>query len=101
MPNPLVRKLQIVNVLNDEDRAAIKQLCRQPWHIERRRGLIMALLVPGDLCDLHVAILGEMDHSIATVTDCSMVDIPRAAILELTEKHPNVIRALWWATLVD
>src|SRR4051794_40564014 len=26
---------------------------------------ITAYLVPGDICDLHVSILGEMDHSIA------------------------------------
>ena len=25
---------------------------------------IMALLLPGDFCDLHVAILGAMDHDI-------------------------------------
>src|SRR5665213_1123767 len=29
---------------------------------------IMAWLVPGDFCDLQVSILGEMDHSIATLT---------------------------------
>ena len=27
---------------------------------------IMALLLPGDFCDLHVSILGEMDHNIGT-----------------------------------
>lgn len=34
---------------------------------------IVALLLPGDFCDLHVAILGEMDHSIGTLSNCSAV----------------------------
>jgi CRP-like cAMP-binding protein len=62
---------------------------------------IVAFLVPGDFCDLHVAILGAMDHSIATLTPCTLVDIPRETIQELTTGYPCIARALWWATLVD
>ena len=61
---------------------------------------IMAYLVPGDFCDLHVFILREMDHTIATLSPCRVVDIPRERILELTERSA-LARALWWATLVD
>ena len=61
----------------------------------------MALLLPGDFCDLHVAILGEMDHSISTLTSCRIAEIPRKAVEDLTEKHPRITRALWWASLVD
>lgn len=61
---------------------------------------IMALLLPGDFCDLHVAILGAMDHSIATLTPCRVVDIPRPAIEDLLA-NARIARALWWATLVD
>lgn len=61
---------------------------------------IFAYLLPGDFCDLHVFILNEMDHGIATLSDCTVVDIPRDAILRLTER-PAIARALWWATLVD
>jgi CRP-like cAMP-binding protein len=62
---------------------------------------IVAYLIPGDLCDLHVSILGEMDHGIATVTPCKVAYIPGQTIEEITEKHPRITRALWWATLVD
>ncbi|WP_246102716.1 Crp/Fnr family transcriptional regulator [Methylobacterium terricola] len=62
---------------------------------------IMALLVPGDFCDLHIAILGEMDHSIGTGWGCTCVKIPRATINDLTTNHPRIARALWWATLTD
>jgi CRP-like cAMP-binding protein len=61
---------------------------------------IMALLLPGDSCDLHVAILGEMDHDIVAITKCTLVDIPRHVIEELLGS-PTLARALWWSTLVD
>ena len=51
--------------------------------------------LPGDLCDLHVAILGEMDHGIATLSACGIVHIPRQTVEELTEKHGRINRALW------
>src|SRR3954447_24264758 len=62
---------------------------------------IMAYLIPGDICDLHVAILGEMDHSIATLSPCRLAQISQAAVLDLTTKHPAINHALWWNTLVD
>ena len=61
---------------------------------------IMAYLVPGDFRDLHIAILKEMDHSIGTLSPCQVVDIPSSVIENLTER-PGLMRALWWATLVD
>jgi len=65
------------------------------------RRQILAFLVPGDFCDLHVAILGNMDHGIATLTPCTMVEISTTTVEELTSNHPKIARALWWATLVD
>ncbi|MET0222397.1 MAG: Crp/Fnr family transcriptional regulator [Bradyrhizobium sp.] len=61
---------------------------------------IMAYLLPGDFCDVHVAILKQMDHSITTLSDCDVVEIPIASIEGMTTR-PNLARALWWATLVD
>ena len=62
---------------------------------------IIAILIPGDFCDLHVAILGAMDHGIATLSPCTIVAIPRETIEELTTRHTRIMRALWWCTLVD
>ena len=74
--------------------------CRDKY-LEDGSRQIMAFLVPGDFCDLHVAILGEMDHNIVTLSPCKVALIPDHTIEELTSKHPNINRALWWATLVD
>ena len=62
---------------------------------------ILAFLVPGDFCDLHVALLKEMDHCIATLSDCVVVDIPKETVIALTENHPGLARCLWWTSLVD
>ena len=131
MSNPLTMKLEYGARLTDEDRAVLQDLTSRTRRIARHldispegerpenvhlvvegfacryktltdgRRQIMAFLVPGDFCDLHVAILGEMDHSIGTGWGCTVVDIPRATVEELTARHPRITRALWWATLVD
>ena len=73
--------------------------CRYKLTSEGNRQ-IMAYLISGDFCDLHVFILREMDHNIGTLSTCRLVKIPRDRILEMTER-PALARALWWATLVD
>ena len=61
---------------------------------------IVAYLVPGDFCDLHVFILKRMDHSLGTLSRCTVAEIPRDRVLEIAAR-PAIGRALWWATLVD
>jgi len=69
--------------------------------LENGRRSIVAYLVPGDICDLHVAILHRMDHAMCTLTPCNVVFISPETIEDLTTNYPRIGRALWWATLVD
>ncbi|WP_106476872.1 Crp/Fnr family transcriptional regulator [Phytohalomonas tamaricis] len=62
---------------------------------------IMAYLIPGDLCDVHVAILDQMDHSIRTLTPATVACIPHEKIDYIMEHHYRLARALFWSTLVD
>jgi CRP-like cAMP-binding protein len=73
--------------------------CRYKLLKNGRRQLV-AYLVPGDFCDLHVFVLDRMDHSIAAVSECEIAYIPRQTILEMLER-PALARALWRAQLVD
>ena len=73
--------------------------CRYKFTAEGNRQ-IMAFLLPGDFCDLHVFVLKTMDHSIATISKSTVVDIPRDRILMLLE-NPKLSLALWCAALVD
>lgn len=68
--------------------------------VESGKRQIVGLLVPGDLCDLHVFILKAMDHNIAAQSPTRVVLIPRESILDLLER-PSISKALLMATLVD
>lgn len=61
---------------------------------------IMAYLLPGDFCDLHVPILGHMDHAIATLSRCRVATIDHATVEHLLDQ-PRLRQAFWWAELVD
>jgi CRP-like cAMP-binding protein len=131
MPNPLIRKLNLFAPLSGPDTKLLERICSNPRSVKARQDLIregeapdmvhlilegfacrykvipdgtrsiMAYLLPGDMADWHVFILREMDHSVATLSPCRVVDIPRAAVVEITDKHPAITRALWWIALVD
>lgn len=131
MSNPLIRKLEHGALLTDEDRAVLEAISSESRRVPTNydiitegtrpaavnlimRGFacrykllpdgqrqITAFLVPGDFCDLHVTLLGEMDHTIGTGWGCDIVEIPRATIDELLQNHPRIARALRWSTLVD
>ncbi|MDY0884771.1 Crp/Fnr family transcriptional regulator [Dongia soli] len=131
MGNPLTMKLGHGSKLTSDDRQrldalietssrieAYQDLIREhdpPGHVrlilegfvcrykilENGRRSIIAYLVPGDICDLHVAILRRMDHAMCTLTPCKVVFISPETIEDLTTNYPRIARALWWATLVD
>jgi CRP-like cAMP-binding protein len=128
--NPLVVKLQSVSDLDPQDVTELEAICADAREIGARRNIIRegdrpdhvhlmvegwaarykllpdggrqitAFLIPGDFCDIHVTILGEMDHSIAAIGRTRVAYIPRSRMDALSER-PRIARALWWATLVD
>ena len=61
----------------------------------------MSFEIAGDLCDLHGVLLGEADHSITTLTPCTVASIPHQILTEWTVGRPAISRALWLASLVD
>ncbi|WP_306110938.1 MULTISPECIES: Crp/Fnr family transcriptional regulator [Roseovarius] len=74
--------------------------CRYKITPDGRRA-ILALLLPGDFCDLHVAILDHMDHSIGTLQESRVSRVSRDDVLQMLSASPAISRACWWATLVD
>ena len=62
---------------------------------------IMAFLMPGDACDLHIKLLAEMDHSIQALTTAMVATVTRAEMQALMDGHPNVASAMYSAQLVD
>lgn len=68
--------------------------------LEDGRRQIIALFVPGDLCDLNIFLLREMDHSIAAITPVKIAGISREMLHAMTTESPRLNEALWWETLV-
>lgn len=62
---------------------------------------IVALMLPGDFCDLHISILAEMDHSMGAVSDCTISRISSDELDRLLDAHPRIKRACIWSNLVD
>ena len=130
LENALVRKLEGYTPLDAEDKLLLNAVIRDIRHVPAHTDLategdkpnsvhlvmegfacrykytaegtrqILAYMLPGDFCDMHVVVLKQMDHSIATISPCTIVDIPRDRILALLQK-PTLSLALWCAALVD
>jgi len=65
------------------------------------RRQIVDFAVPGDLCDLNLFILDEMDHSISAITRLKVAAIGGEVFRTLVTTHPNITTALWWQELVS
>ena len=131
MTNRFVQKLAQYAALSPEDARLLDSACRDTRRVKARVDLIregdppgpvfvmlegwacrykllreggrqiLALLMPGDFCDMHVAVLDEMDHSIGTLTPAVYAEIPRDRMELLIRSGPAVTRAFWIAQLVD
>jgi len=62
---------------------------------------VLAYLMPGDSCDLHIGLLAEMDHNIQTITPARVATIERAEMDEIIDHHPAIAKALYIAQLID
>lgn len=62
---------------------------------------ITGLHVPGDFADLHSFTLKYLDHSVMTLTPCTIAKSPHELIKEITEQYPRLTRILWFSTTVD
>jgi len=127
----LIRRLKIVANLNEEDDRRLASLCKDISTVPARQDIvsdqerpehlhlilagwaarykvlaggerqIVGFLIPGDFADLHVTLLGRMDHGIVALTSCRVAYVDSLAIDRLTAESSRIARALWWSTLVD
>ena len=94
------------DIIHEGDRPQQVNLILEGWAcrykvLEDGRRQIAAFLIPGDMCDLRMFILKEMDHSVGAITPLTVSEIPKGTILHLTENYPRLSRALWWNSLVE
>jgi CRP-like cAMP-binding protein len=130
MSNPLIRKLEHGAVLSDVERAALEALTLNRRSVSARHDIavydntdrvylvmsgiagryktllqggrrIVSFAVSGDLCRMHVSGSAARDLRLGALTLCSVVDIPRAKLTDLTETHVGIARAMRWLTLME
>jgi CRP-like cAMP-binding protein len=86
-------------------RAGLVRIILSGWvcryrNLEDGRRAIVGFCLPGDLCDLNIFMLREMDHSLATITPVTLAQITAEDFKAVTLSHPRVLQAFWWDTLV-
>lgn len=62
---------------------------------------IMAFLLPGDACDLHVGMLDEMDHGLQAITDTKIALIAHERMDDLMNSRPGIANAMYKSQLID
>jgi CRP-like cAMP-binding protein len=127
----LIRQLETIAPLTEEDRTAIASLSfrRRSFDadrdivsegsrpveccvvleglvcrykmVARGRKQIVSFHLPGDMPDLQSLLLEGMDHNLAALTKCEVAFIPHAEVQQLIRSSPGVAQAFAKHTLVD
>lgn len=131
MWNPLARKLHQAVRLTADDEKLLDSLVAQPKRYESGEMVVaegdttnfahvviagaaarfkllpdgrrqnVALLLPGDLCDLHGFLLRRFDHSIDALVGSEIAPISRPDLLLLLRRNARLRAALRWNTIQD
>ncbi len=64
------------------------------------RRQIVSFFLPGDLCDMNIFVLREMDHFIGALSPLKAAQITRGDFEAVTLGNPRLLQALYWDTLV-
>ena len=129
--NPLIRKLESIFVLSDDERSALLGLAATITNVgadeeiihegnrpsecclivegfacrytmtEEGKRQIFSFHIPGDIPDLQSLHLEVMDHSLGTLVPSRLAFIPHAAIRDLMRRCPRIADAFWRDTLID
>ena len=75
-------------------------MCR---YVDNRNGerQLVSIQVPGDFVDLHGYPLKTLDHDVATLTPCQVAVFRHADLDALFAGRPELMRKLWFSTLLD
>ena len=127
----LIRKLESIVTLSDEEKGALASMPMQVTDIRADQDIvregdrpsrscllldgftctykmtgegkrqIMAFHVPGDIPDLQSLHLEVLDNSLGTITPCKVGFIQHETLHALCARFPRIAAALWRETLID
>ena len=129
--NLLIRKLESIFTLSDDERQALENLPMQVMVIKADQDIvrqgdrpsrsclilsgfactykvtaggkrqIVSFNLPGDVPDLQSLHLQVLDTSIGTISPCRVGFIPHEVLRDICERYPRIAAAFWRETLVD
>lgn len=129
--NPLIRKLESVFSLSDDERRALENLPMQVTLLKADQDIvregdrpsrscvilsgiactykvtgdgkrqIVSFNLPGDLPDLQSLHLKVLDNSTGTISPYRVGFIPHGALRDICERYPRITAAFWRETLID
>jgi CRP-like cAMP-binding protein len=62
---------------------------------------IISIHMANEFVDLQNVFLGRSDHSVQTLTECEVAQIPQQVVRDLAMSRPAIGKALWIDTLID
>jgi CRP-like cAMP-binding protein len=128
--HPLIRRLESIFSLSDNERTALLNLPMQVMSLREDQDIvregdrtsrsclllkgfacsykvtvegkrqIMAFHISGDIPDLQSLHLRTVDTSLGTITQCKVAFIQHESLHQLCQSHPRIAAALWRETLV-
>ena len=129
--NPLVRKLESILVLSDDEKDVLRTVSGTIKTVGRRQDLvregdrpsecclvlegfayrykltqegkrqIFSFHIPGDIPDLQSLHIDVMDHSLSSLCATKALFIPHETVRDLTRRCPRIGDAFWRDTLID
>ena len=129
--NPLIRKLESIFVLTDDERQALETLPMQVTVLKEDQDIvregdrpsrsclilsgfacvykmttqgkrqIVSFTIPGDIPDLQSLHLKVLDNSVSTISPCRVGFITHESLRDICIRYPRIAEALWRETLVD
>jgi CRP-like cAMP-binding protein len=93
------------DIMREGDQPHHVKLIIDGWAIRYKmlpdgRRQIVSFLLPGDMCDLNIFLLDQMDHSIGALTPVTYAEMPRDLIETMCKTRSALSRALWIDSLV-
>ncbi|MEA1830922.1 Crp/Fnr family transcriptional regulator [Methylobacterium durans] len=130
MSNPFIRKLEHAGPLSEDERQALSALTQDARTLAARHDIvpdqdaeriyllmsgvacryktlvdgtrrIVSFVLPGDLCRIPPTNRHGLEWRIGILTRCSVVEVSRATLHDLVNRHPGLNRALWWLALAE
>jgi CRP-like cAMP-binding protein len=129
--NPLIRKLESIFTLTDDERQALENLPMQVSVIKEGQDIvrvgdspsrsclllsgfsctykvtmqgkrqIVGFSIPGDMPDLQSLHLKVLDNSVSTLTPCRVGFVTHETLRDLCMRYPRITSAFWRETLID